>query len=250
MADFNLDDLLGAIRESAYADELDTNEPVVTETGVIVGKVEALPGRDKPVLRDSTTHMKLKGSGQYPSNKGPKQTLPAVQPQAYRETAEYRQRFEELLPAGGDVNERGSMAWWFDQAWAAAEGSPQWIECPHPEYHTEREHRGEPLRHLIVLKKDGALIFKMLELAVGKAVQTQNVNVKEDRLVRILEQRTVDVRIHGITDEEVNERDEVLEAYGYGDAVESSFVGATAAGERGASGASSDADRDIEGGNG
>lgn len=212
--------LLLAISESAYADELLENEPTITDTGVVVGRVEALPGLDKPVLRDATTKRKLPGSGQYARKSSSSTAVVQVgavlpSPTSYRATPEYRQKFEELFPTGGDIEDRGSLAWWFDQAWSAAEGSPQEIQCPHPEWHTEKEHRGTPVRHVVAFKKDGSLIFKMIELAVGKATQTQNINMKEERLVKVLEQRTVDVKVLGISADDVDHRMKAIEAFGY-----------------------------------
>jgi hypothetical protein len=206
------EELLEGFRRSPYQNVLASHEPSAIEGGLAVGPYEILPGQvpSKPVIRDAKTKSLLKGSGRYPRQAPafPPTALQAVTESAtteYREKADYRAEFERLFPAGGDVSERGSLAWLFDQFWAACEGSPQYVPCPH-------EDCGK--KHLVAFKKEAATMFKMIELGVGKAAQTVNINSREDKLVRVLEQRVVDINIHGLPDD-VAQRMQVIEAAGF-----------------------------------
>lgn len=198
--------------------------------GAVIGDVEVLKGRtpdDKPMVRNAKTKRRLQGSGRYGPPEAlevedgfedlptPKQALLATKPDNFRETVSYREAFEVLFPAGGDIGDRGSLAWWFDQAWSAAEGSPQLIECPHPETHKDRSPRTGPLKHVVAFKKEPNLIFKMIELAVGKAQQTVNVNVNEQKLVESLEYRVIDIKMQDFKEGEVDNRIRLIESFGY-----------------------------------
>jgi len=198
--------LIEAFRAGDYGHLLDEHEPeVIDASSVRVGPYIIRPGAsaDKPVIVDATTKRMVKGSGRLPKGNDPVLTGKAT---AYKQTKEYRQAFEEMFPAGGDVDERGSLAWWFDQAWAAAEGSPQYVECPHTECKQ---------KHVVAMKKDGGLIFKMIELAVGRAPQTVNVNSKHEEIVKALEYRVYDVTLHGIGADEADERHQLIQQFGY-----------------------------------
>lgn len=212
------------LRASPHAYLLDEYPVERSGMGLVVGPVEVLAGLDpnKPVIRDSSTKRLLPGSGKYSGSKSIVQAHQEHADTTYREKVEYREAFERLFPAGGDADERGSMAWLFDQFWAAVEGSPQLVDCPHPEYHEDPKHH-TPLKHVVAFKKDAASMFKMIELGVGRAAQTININKKEERLAILLEQRQFDVRVHGIEQEEVIAREQMLAGYGYKDVVDGEF---------------------------
>lgn len=201
--------LVAAFEKSAHGKLLDEYTPEQTITGLRVGPVEILEGQDpkKPVIRDARTKRLLEGSGRYPRANDAAMVGRAT---GYKNTTEYRQAFEALFPAGGDVNERGSLAWWFDQAWAAAEGSPQYVDCPHPDLCPERNKK-----HVVAWKKDSSIIFKMIELGVGKAPQTVNINSHEEKIIQALEHRVIDVNIQGLAPVDVAERQRVIQAFGY-----------------------------------
>lgn len=55
----------------------------------------------------------------------------------------------------------------------------------------------------------------MIELAVGKAQQTVNVNVNEEKLVKSLEYRIVDIQMHDLQDTDVSNRVKLIESFGY-----------------------------------
>lgn len=206
--------LVEQFRGTLYGHLLDANTVEQIDGGIRVGPYEVLPGMTvgKPVIRDAAAKGLVKGSGKYPRKTAIEPVAtPAVT--AYREKKEYREAFEELFPAGGDVEQKGSLAYAFDQFWQACEGSPQAVPCPHPEWH--EEHRGTPVNHIVAFKKDAGALFKMIELGVGKAAQTVNVNSHEEKLIKILEARVVDVRLQGISLDEIDRRRDLIESYGY-----------------------------------
>lgn len=206
--------LVEGLKASPHAAVLNEYEVERIAVGIKVGPVEVMPGLhpDKPVLRDANTKHLLPGSGKHrPKEKA----LPSkVQDLAdHRKSVQYREAFEALFPAGGDADERGSLAWWFDKAWLAAEGSPQLVDCAHPEMHQDK--KSGPPKHIVAFKKDGALIFKMIELAVGKASQSITINAREEKIVKALEYRVYDVNLHGISDSEADDRRSMIEGFGY-----------------------------------
>lgn len=198
--------LLAAFRDSNYGHLLDEYEPEPQSDGSIrIGEVEILPGQkaDKPVIRDSATKRLKKGTGRAVNANDP---VLVGKGTAFRQTKEYRdarERFDELFPLEGDPDERGSMAWAFEQFWLACEGSPQWVECQHP---------GCGKKHLVALRKDPNAMFKMIEARIGKAPQTVNINSHEEKIVKALEYRTVDVRVHGLDSGDVQARQALIGA--------------------------------------
>ena len=206
--------LVDGLKASPHSSVLDEYEVEKTAVGIKVGPIEVMPGiqPDKPVIRDARTKHLLPGSGRHPlKEKVPEKAVTPVSD--YRKTVQYREAFEQLFPAGGDPDERGSLAWWFDKAWMAAEGSPQLVECAHPELHQDK--KSGPPKHIVAFKLDGALIFKMIELAVGKASQSININAREEKIVKALEYRVYDVNLNGISDSEASERRAMIESFGY-----------------------------------
>lgn len=220
-----------------YLDGGDEIIPVLDIRGDVVGahiaELEVLKGRDdddKPLLRNKNSKLRFKGSGRFGPSYGkapvvladpvtgivPEAPKTMNKPADFRQTLSYREAFEQLFPAGGDINDRGSLSWWFDQAWEAAEGSPQLVECPHPELHKEgAKHAKRPIKHVVAFKKEANLIFKMIELAVGKAQSTVNVNVNEKKLVESLEHRVIDVRLQSLDVDGVNSRLKMIKDFGY-----------------------------------
>lgn len=217
--DYNTAEALAfKIKGTAHEHYLEEYEIVyLTDEKVRVGPIEVLEGHDpnKPVIRTADTKRTLPGSGRMKRKPKPDPSLlPATAPADYRNSVSYREAFEALLPADADASVRGSLAWWFDQAWQAAEGSPQMVECPHPELHREGS-RTQPIKHLIAFKKEANLIFKMVELAVGKAQATINVNTNERKLIESLEHRVVEVRLQGFDSVDADSRIKMIESYGY-----------------------------------
>lgn len=197
------------IREDNRREQLIALAPERYRADIIEGRLEALEGqnKDKPVIRVlATTYyvdgkqfgkgQLLPGSGRYPNANNP-----AVigRENAYKLTTTYREAIEALTPIDGGVDVRGSIAWWFDQAWQAAEGSPQLVTCTSC---------GHKWNH--AFKKDGGLIFKMVELVGGKAKETKEINVRDIEMKALLERREVDVFVHEIDPGEAAARRRLL----------------------------------------
>lgn len=201
--------LVEAFRGTDYGHLLDEHEPELLDNGYVkVGEYEVRPGQkpDKPVIVRSDTKRMVRGSGRSPKANDPvllgKET-------GYRQTKEYRdarQRFDELLPLEGDPDVRGTLAWAYEQFWLAAQGSPQYVDC---------QHEGCSKKHLVAFKKDPNAMFKVLEMRIGKAPQTVNINSKEEVLVKALEYRAVDIRVQGLGFEDVDSRRSMIEGFGY-----------------------------------
>ena len=165
------------------------------------GELELAPGQNpnKPVVRDSASKALVKGSGRYPNANDAARTSRLT---AHKRTTSYRQMLENLWPSEGDENVPRSLAWVSKQAALAAEGSPQTVTC------TECGHRWNH-----AFKKDGLLLFKILELLTGKARETQDVNIKSESLVAVLNAREPvrDVIVHSIDPEIEKARREILD---------------------------------------
>lgn len=168
---------------------------------VHAGELELLPGQreDKPVIREVATGRLVPGSGRYPRANDPAALGRAT---AYKHSNNYRQAFELLFPLEGGEDKPGSMAWVAKMCREAAEGSPQSVNCPSC---------GE--RSVVAFKKDGVLLFKILELLVGKARETQDLNVKSESLIAVLNAREdiKDIIIHAIDPRTAQERRAIIE---------------------------------------
>ena len=66
---------------------------------------------------------------------------------------------------------------------------------------------------LVAFKKDGNLLFKLLELLVGKARETQDLNVRSESLVAILNQGVpvTEITVHAIDPMQSKVRREIIE---------------------------------------
>ena len=168
---------------------------------VELGELEVLPGQrvDKPVVREAATGKLVKGSGRYPRANDPAQLGRLT---AYKHSKSYREAVENLFPIDGDESKPGSMAWLAKNIREAAEGSPQTLTC------------GEcGATSLHAFKKDGLLLFKLLELLAGKARETQDLNVRSESLVAVLNTREpiTDITVHAIDPRAAQERRVVIE---------------------------------------
>ena len=99
-----------------------------------------------------------------------------------------------------------------DALWDAANGSPQEIDCPHPELHNGRN--STPLKHAVAFKKDPNALFKLYENIVGKAMETSEINVNQNTLVKLLQDQTplTDLHIIDLPPDQIYERRKLLEA--------------------------------------
>ena len=98
-----------------------------------------------------------------------------------------------------------------DALWDAANGSPQYIECPHPELHQGRDIVS--LRHVVAFKKDPNALFKLYENLVGKATETTDINVNQNTLVKLLTDRTPvnELTVIELPPDQIYERKKLIE---------------------------------------
>lgn len=154
--------------EGSYEDipVLDSGEP-----GDFMA-LEVLPGQNplRPVIREVATGRLVAGSGRYPNANNPAAVGAST---AYKRSKSYREAIEAVIQFENE-DARYSVERLIDDAFDAAEGSPTTARCPH--CHKDG---------LVVQKKDGNLIFKLIELLVGKAPQT--IEVKGDISHRLVE---------------------------------------------------------------
>ena len=194
---------------------------------VATGELEVVTGKlaEKPVVRDAISKQVVPGvgSGQYPgaSNLGlvSKQT-------GFKRSRPYREALEALAPYDGDESTAGSLAWWYAKARWAAAGSPQKADCHH-------EGCGE--KHSVVMKPDGNIIFKFIEMLVGKAPATMDLTVDAtlETLHTALQQRETTIRVVSADSDESVRRVEAVAARfrGEGDSIEAEFVSDATAGD-------------------
>lgn len=166
--------------DGAYL-ERDPNEPPTGREmvpsgvdGVVLAPrtLEVLPGQNplKPVIRTSEDGRVVAGSGRYPmaNNIG---AIGAAT--AWKRSKTYREAIEKIIPFE-DPDARFTLERLVEDAFDAAEGSPQQVKCPHC---------GKV--GITAFKKDGQLIFKLIELVVGQAPKT--VEIKGDISVKLQE---------------------------------------------------------------
>lgn len=175
--------------------------PPELKARVEAGELEILPGQnpERPVVRDAQSKQLVPGSGRYPraNDVGRVSRLTA-----YKRTNSYRQALEQNWPMEGDEDTPRTIAWLSKQAMLAAEGSPQTISCPECGY-----------RGVHAFKKDGLLLFKLIELLTGKARETQDLNIHSESLVAVLNNREPigEITVHTIDPRTAQERRETIE---------------------------------------
>ena len=129
---------------------------------------------NKPVVRDIQGKL-VKGTG---IEKNHVDMAEVSKTYAYKKRKSYRQALETIVDADGPPDREGSFLWWLRQAQEAAKGDIQRISCP------ECSHKFE-----VRGKRDGGLIFKIIELVHGKATETKEVSYKDETMEKILEYR-------------------------------------------------------------
>jgi len=197
------------IRDANREEELLALTPERYRMDVLEGRLEVLEGQNpnKPVIRvscdlfyvdgkDYKRGQTVPGTGRYPNAND---IAVIGKETAYKLSKSYREAIETLTPIDGGPEVKGSVAWWFDQAWQAASGSPQLVTCTSC---------GHKWNH--AFKKDGGLIFKMIELVGGKAKETKDINVRDIEMKALLEKREVDVYLHEIDPNEAASRRRLL----------------------------------------
>lgn len=168
-----------------------------------LGEINVFPGQssDKPVVRDAKTGALVKGTGLAVRHNDIAQISKAT---AFRRTTDYQDWLGGKLKIDGSgPDDKESAEWWWERAQEAASNAPIPVTCPECN-HTWMEKAG---------KQDGNLIFRIIELATGKAKQKTEINVKQEEILRILNEK-VDIRevvVHALTPEDVEHRREVVE---------------------------------------
>ena len=177
--------------------------PVLVER-VLAGELEISDPKtwyspDKAVIRDATTKGLVKGSGKV---KGSKSPVEASRESAFKRRRSYHELAERYVNPDDERNPEAIISFkeLMDTLINAANGSPQEVECPHPE--CAEKH------HVVAFKKDGATLFKIYENLKGKAKETQEVNMNSKHLVAILNERTpvTEVSVRVLSDEEIQTR--------------------------------------------
>jgi hypothetical protein len=164
----------------------------------ISGDYEILEGQNtlKPVVRDVNTKRLVKGSGRYPKANDLGEISKKY---GYKRSAGYREALETIVSLEGDA--RGSFSWLYEQAMDAAEGSPQLVTCTSC---------GDRFQH--AFKKDGTLIFKLIELMAGKAKETSEINTETRHIVEMLNERIPikAIEVNAVDPQEARRRREAL----------------------------------------
>ena len=113
----------------------------------------------------------------------------------------HREKLYELIPPDADPALRMSLEGLLNDFYHAALGSPQRVECEHPEMHDNRK----AAKHVVAFKSDASALWKLIENLVGKAHQTQETvttNIDIDVLMQIV---TEPVAIISVNREEAAE---------------------------------------------
>lgn len=179
---------------------------------VDAGEIELLPGQkpDKPVIRYAVGPKKgqlLPGSGRFPRANDIGAISKAT---AHKRTASYQEAMNLLMDVDAGPEKRGSFAWWYEQAMDAAIGHPTTVTmiCPHA--NPENPDEGcQDLSHnerIVLQKKDGNLIFRLLELKHGKAKETKEIDVNQRTMIDLMETRQVVVQVLGMSNDDIGER--------------------------------------------
>jgi hypothetical protein len=137
---------------------------------------------DKPVVIDAKTKRLMKGSGRYPKANDPAEVGKVT---AFKLTKTYREALEMAVSLGPDGKRTFEQV--LDDFFRACEGSPQTVDCPHPEMHGHKS--GGPVKHIVAFKADPNAMFKMIELLAGKARETHEVSGQLEHLHRLLDER-------------------------------------------------------------
>ena len=197
--------------------------PLEYREQVLGGELELLPGQkyDKPVIRWATGPKQgqlVKGSGRFPRSNDIAAISKATAP---KRTKTYQEAMNLLMDVDAGPDKPGSFAWWYEQAMDAAIGHPTNVTmiCPHA--NPENPDEGcQDLSHnerIVLQKKDGNLIFKLLELKHGKAKETKEIDINQRQMIDLMETRQVVVQVYSMDATEATERKRYVEGLIEGD---------------------------------
>lgn len=147
----------------------------VIDGSLIVKSKELWYDKRKPVLVDAKGRIK---SGRYISND------PGVisKTTAYKRKRGFREMRDLYVPAtaGETAQAITSLEEIVKALWDAVNGSPQQIECP----------CGCGYKGIYAFKKDPNALFRWYENIVGRAVETQDINISNTHLIALLNDDT------------------------------------------------------------
>lgn len=147
----------------------------VVDGSLIVKSKDLWYDKRKPVLVDVKGRIK---SGRYISND------PGVisKTSAYKRKRGFREMRDLFVPAtsGETAQAITSLEEIVKSLWEAVNGSPQQIECP-----CGCEYKG-----LYAFKKDPNALFRWYENIVGRATETQDINISNTHLIALLNDNT------------------------------------------------------------
>ena len=190
--------------------------PLEYREQVLSGELEVLPGQkyDKPVIRwaGGPKHGQLvKGSGRFPRSNDIAAISKATAP---KRTKTYQEAMNLLMDVDAGPDKPGSFAWWYEQAMVAAEGSPTNVKVPCLHEGCEM---GDHETMVSIPKKDGNIIFKLLELKHGKAKETKEIDINQRQMIELMETRQVVVQVYSMDATEALERKRYVEGLIEGD---------------------------------
>lgn len=204
----------GSRLETSEIEEILDLIPERFQAGVLDGSLVVRPrdmwwSEDKPVIVDAhDNHIKY---GRYSTANNP--TVVSRQT-AYKRKRGYKEMQAVYIGAEPGEHEKQiiSLKEVIDALWDAANGSPQYIDCPHPELHTGRDVAG--LKHVVAFKKDPNALFKLYENLVGKATETTDINVNQNTLVKLLTDQTplTELTVIDLPPDQIYERKKLMTA--------------------------------------
>jgi hypothetical protein len=150
---------------------------------IVLNGGSVVEGKDpnKPVVRNAKGRIQ-KGSGVVKKHVD----MAVISKEyAYKRKKSYRQALESIIDADGPPDKKGTFLWWLRQAEEAAEGAPIPASCP------ECNHKFQ----VPYGKKDGGLIYKIIELVHGRATETKEVTYKDETMEKILQYRAENVEV-------------------------------------------------------
>jgi hypothetical protein len=174
--------------------ELETGEVVLINP---LGILRVSPGQNpnKPMVRDMTNGRLVRGSGRHPRAND---AAAVSRRSSYKRSKSYREAIERAIPYE-NPEARYSLEKLIDAAFNAADGSPQYVQC-----------EGCGKHQVKVLKQDGNLIFKLIELLVGSAPKTIELSGGVDLRIQEIMSGQKPFEVWDISQEEVDQRTKLL----------------------------------------
>ena len=172
---------------------------------VISGELLAFEGKvsGRPGLRNAKTGVLVKGTGLTP-RAGDIGELSSKF--AYKRTNAYRELLQHIISADNDPEKWGSFGWLVNQGLKAAEGGDVFVDTRCPSCDT-------PFKVKAWKRPDSNAITKIMEQIIGRAQETQEINITERRIVDLLRDETpvVEINVISLSPEEAASRRKLAE---------------------------------------